>query len=69
MGRACCIASLPFCAPEGSQSSDRLDVAEAIMYPIPAFPGASAPSFRPLPEGFGRSVMFRHRVSIGFHCV
>jgi hypothetical protein len=75
MGSACCIASLPSCAPEGLHSSDRLDVAEANMYPIPAFPGVSAPTFRPLPEGFGRSTnatsgihpqVFRHRVSIGF---
>jgi len=54
MGRDSCVASLPFRAPEGLRSSDRLNVAEANMYPIPALLGASAPSFRPLPEGFGR---------------
>jgi hypothetical protein len=55
MGQACCIASLPFRAPEGLRSSNRFNVAEAIMYPIPALLGASASTSRPLPEGFGRS--------------
>jgi hypothetical protein len=72
LARVCCVASLLSHIPEGLCSSDRLDVAEANMYPIPAFPGASAPAFRPLPEGFGRSMtatsdphprVFSHRVS------
>jgi hypothetical protein len=54
MARVYCVASLPSHTPEGLCSSDRLDAAGANMYPIPAFPGISAPASRPLPEGFGR---------------
>jgi hypothetical protein len=34
-----------------------LDDDIVIMYPIPAFLGISSPAFRPLPEGFGRSML------------
>jgi hypothetical protein len=54
---ACRVTSLPSRRPEGLRSSARLCVTEAITYPDPAFPGISAPAFRPQPEGLSRSML------------